>query len=311
MQSSGHGHAGALAADGSQMFPWRAGRDLSFARGLNLSPAVAALLMEPEATAASSGRDESMASQSSDALPPAVDEAPGLVMSRSSSCSVSSTAPAATSIPPHAQLAKSVGERDTGISCLTLRGCRATEAGLRALFAGTARSARSLTTLDVSDCRGVSLAFLAALPYGSPLAVVRADGCAGVRHVSATLPERSMLHELSVRRCPNLVSVVLAAPALQECSVSQSMKLERVTLAAPRLQRMRAVHCRNVTVLQMGSVPRLEELNLMGASKLPGTDISTVMAASPLLQTCSLVDCRLLASLIVPGTFTAPSCERN
>lgn len=177
---------------------------------------------------------------------------------------------------------------------------------MRALFAGSAQCSHSLISLDVSGCHGVSLAFLSDLPYGCPLAVVLADGCRAVQRVHVTLPDHSALRKLSIMRCPNLTTVVLAAPALQEFRVSQSMQLEQVNLVAPQLQCFHAVHCRNVNVLQLGSVPKLVELNLMGTSKLPGLAITTAAAASNMLQMCNLVDCLLLAAMIVPGASTSP-----
>eukprot|EP00892_Ulva_mutabilis_P001774 jgi/Ulvmu1/11598/UM079_0043.1 len=296
---SGHSAAaiGAPGQDGSRFFARSGGRDLSFTNGVRLGPAVATLLDErrhPQRRRNDDSdrhlpieeeqRDERVRS------PPSASTLAPLLHSRTSGNHSSRD-----------NLSRTEIRQGGGISSLVVRNCRVTEAGVRALFAASAQCAKSLTVLDVSGCTGISLAFLSGLPSGSPLAVLKADGCTNVRSVSASLPEHSALRELSLRRCPNLVSLSLTAPALQECNVSQSKQLGRVTLTAPALQRMRAVHCHNLAAFALGQVPRLVELNLMGASALPGAQIVTALAASTALQACNLVDCLLLASLTVPG----------
>lgn len=310
VQKSGHGCAsavGALIADGGgAIFPWHAGRDSSFSRGRSFSPAVAALLNSARAPSSTTVRDQSPEGRCSASLPSVyIDTSdPDVGGEHAERASSGGTAVERDHLHTRGASSNSGVGQQAGLNSLTLRSCRATEAGMRALFAGSAQCSRSLTTLDVSGCRGVSLAFLSVLPYGCPLAILLADGCPAVRRVNATLPDHSALRKLSVMRCPNLTTVVLAAPALQECRVSQSMQLEQVTLVAPQLQCLHAVHCRNVNVLQLGSVPKLVELNLMGTSKLPGPAIATAAAASNTLKICNLADCLLLASLIVPGVST-------
>lgn len=288
MQESGYGHVGATGAEGEWDVAQRTGSELSFAHGLTLSPAVAALLRESPANYGDGVLPEHAARPTHD-------------HSLVSASAIAARAVAAVDACSHSSDAIAVAADEAGVSSLVLRDCRATEAGMRALFAVSSQCARSLTTLDVSGCKGISLAFLSALPYGCPLAVLRADGCSSIRSVSAALPTHSALREVSLRRSPHLLSLSLAAPALEECNVSQSMQLERVALVAPKLQRFRAVHCRNVADLTLGTVPRLVELNLMGNSKLSGTAISTAVVASSALQTCNLANCLSLASLIVPG----------
>lgn len=304
MQKYGQVNSSDAQAERDAAVVKRGGQDYGFSSGLHLSAAVAALLHESQTTRSaptklSLARDHF---QSSNPPPPQHLMATGPAASERPSEHTSKSSP--TSTPQIVHL-KAHGPDGIGMTSLILRGCRASDTGMRALFMSTARCSRSLTTLDVSGCRGISLAFLAALPYGCPLAVLRADGCASIRQIDVSLPDHSALRQLSLVRCPNLTSIVLRAPCLQECNVSQSMQLHRITLVTPRLQHMRAVHCRNLAVLQLGETPLLTELNLMGVSKLPGRAISIAVEASMNLKTCNLTGCLSLASFIVPGVLAS------
>lgn len=184
-------------------------------------------------------------------------------------------------------------------------------AGVRALFNPTARCAKTLRVLDISECSGIKLSFLATLQADSALEVLRADSCNSLVSLNAKLPLSSALRELSVKRCSHLHTVELDAPALERLSVSNSTSLLGLSLTAPRLRQLYAVHCRNLQELFITEPPEtsvLHEVNLEGCSSLPGGSMSALIAASPRLRLCNLMSCRQLAQLMVPGELNTMSC---
>ena len=181
-----------------------------------------------------------------------------------------------------------------------------TRAGVRALFSSTARCVKTLRTLDVSQCSGVKLSFLATLPDSSALEVLKADGCSSLTTVTAHLSANSTLREMSVQRCPNLRTVDLGVPALQLFSVSGAVSLSALALSAPSLRQLHAVHCRNLEELSVNEPTEpfaLQELNLEGCSSLPAGVLSALVAASPGLRLCNMNSCRQLSQLVVPGAL--------
>lgn len=179
-------------------------------------------------------------------------------------------------------------------------------AGVRALFSSTARCVKTLRVLDVSQCSRVTLSFLAMLSADSALEVLRADACNSLVTVNAKLPPNSPLRELSLKRCKNLRTVKLEAPALEQFSASNATSVSRLTLTAPRLRQLHAVHCRNLQELSISECPgtsALQEVNIEGCSLLPGGTMSALIASAPRLRRCIMRSCRQLAQLLVPGVL--------
>lgn len=165
---------------------------------------------------------------------------------------------------------------------------------------------KTLRVLDVSQCSGVKLSFLAQLPDSCALEVLRADGCNSLTTMNAQLPANGALREISVKGCPNLRTVDLEAPALELFSASHAVSLSGLALTAPHLRQLHAVHCRNLQELDINKLLQpsaLQELNLEGCSSLPAGVLSALVAASPGLRLCNMNSCRQLSQLVVPGAL--------